>query len=130
MVHRLRREFPQKNFFRHLSDFERKSALYMQEQAHDRMSSTPSENQAATTDVLSQLVEAACGAAIRKALNITDIRPRRLMTIKETSAYLAISEREVYNMLATNEIVGVRHGRRVMIDLRDLETWIAAHKAA
>jgi excisionase family DNA binding protein len=52
------------------------------------------------------------------------------MTIKETSAYLAISEREVYNMLCTNELVGVRHGRRVMIDMHDLETWIAAHKAA
>ena len=102
----------------------------MQEQAQDRMSSTPLENQTAGTDVLSQLVEAACGIAIRKALNITDIAPKRLMTIKETSAYLAISEREVYNMLATNELIGVRHGRRVMIDLRDLETWIAAHKAA
>lgn len=102
----------------------------MQEQAHDRMSSSPSENQTAATDVLSQLVEAACGIAIRKALNIADMPPRRLMTIKETSTYLAISEREVYNMLSTNELVGVRHGRRVMIDVRDLETWIAAHKAA
>ena len=102
----------------------------MQEQAQDRMSSTPLENQTAGTDVLSQLVEAACGIAIRKALNITDVAPKRLMTIKETSTYLAISEREVYNMLSTNELVGVRHGRRVMIDMRDLETWIASHKAA
>jgi excisionase family DNA binding protein len=102
----------------------------MQEQAHDNMSSTPFGNPIAGTDVLSQLVEAACGAAIKEAMNITDIPPRRLMTIKETSTYLAISEREVYNMLANNELLGVRHGRRVMIDVRDLETWIAAHKAA
>jgi excisionase family DNA binding protein len=102
----------------------------MQQQAHNNMSSTPSENPIAGTDVLSQLVEAACGAAIKKAMNITDIPPRRLMTIRETSTYLAISEREVYNMLANNELLGVRHGRRVMIDVRDLETWIAAHKAA
>jgi excisionase family DNA binding protein len=102
----------------------------MQEQAHDRMSSTSLGNQTSGSDALSQLVEAACGAAIRKALNITDISPRRLMTINEAATYLAISEREVYNMLANNELCGVRHGRRVMIDVRDLETWIAAHKAA
>ena len=102
----------------------------MQEQAHDNMSSTPSGNQIAGTDVLSQLVEAACGAAIKKVMNITDIPPRRLMTIKETSTYLAISEHEVYKMLANNELIGVRHGRRLMIDIRDLETWIATHKAA
>jgi excisionase family DNA binding protein len=94
------------------------------------MSSTPSENQVAGTDVLSQLVEAACGAAIRKALNIADIPPRRLVTIKEAATYLAISEREVHKMPANNELVGVRHGRRLMIDIRDLESWISSHKAA
>jgi excisionase family DNA binding protein len=77
---------------------------------------------------LSQLVEAPCGAAIRKALNITDISPRRLMTINEAATYLAISEREVYNMLANNELLGVRRGRRVMIDPRDLEQWIESNK--
>ena len=92
----------------------------MQEQAYDRMSITPLGNQTAGSDVLSQLVEAACGAAIKKALNIADIPPRRLVTIKETAKYLAISEREVYKMLANNEIVGVRHGRGLMIDIRDL----------
>jgi excisionase family DNA binding protein len=124
------RGFPQKFFFRPLSDLLEISPLYMQEQAYDRMSITPSENQAAGTDVLSQLVEAACGAAIRKALNIADIPPRRLVTIKETAIYLAISEREVYKMLANNELLGVRHGRRLMIDIRDLESWIDSHKAA
>jgi excisionase family DNA binding protein len=101
----------------------------MQEQAHNRMSSAPLENPTAGTDVLAQLVEAACAAAIRKALNITDVAPRRLMTIKETATYLAISEREVYNMLANNELLGVRRGRRVMIDLRDAERWIECNKS-
>lgn len=92
------------------------------------MSSPSLGNQTSGSDALSQLVEAACGAAIRKALNISDISPRRLMTINEAATYLAISEREVYNMLANNELLGVRRGRRVMIDLRDLERWIESNK--
>lgn len=78
---------------------------------------------------LSQLIEAACEAAIRRAMNITDLAPRRLLSIKEAAVYFAISEREVYNMLANNELQGVRHGRRVMIDLRDAERWIEGKKS-
>ncbi len=62
--------------------------------------------------------------------NIGDISPRRLMTVQEGAVYLALSEREIYNMLANKELTGVRHGRRLMLDIRDLEDWIAAHKAA
>jgi excisionase family DNA binding protein len=82
-----------------------------------------------TSDPLSQLIEAACEVAIKKALNITDFPPRRLLTIKEVAVYLAISEREVYNMLANNELHGVRHGRRVMVDMRDAERWIESNKS-
>ena len=74
------------------------------------MSSIRPENQTAEGEVLSRLMEAACDAAIRKAPHITEIPPRRLMTIKETSTYLAISEREVYNMVANSELSGVVTG--------------------
>ena len=52
------------------------------------------------------------------------------MTVQEASVYLALSEREIYNMIANKELSGIRHGRRLMLDIRDLDHWIAAHKAA
>lgn len=83
-----------------------------------------------TSDPLSQMIEAACETAIKKAMNITDISPRRLITVQKAAVYLTLSEREIYNMIATREIAGVRDGRRTMLDIRDLDQWIAAHKAA
>lgn len=84
-----------------------------------------------TVNPLSEMIEAACEAAIRRALNISgDISPRRLMTVAEVAMYLTLSEREIYTMLANKELAGVRHGRRTMIDIRDLDEWIAVHKAA
>jgi len=82
------------------------------------------------TDPLSQMIEAACEAAIKRAMKIGDISPRRLLTAQEAATYLALSEREVYNMIANKELTDVRHGRRLMVDIRDLEQWIASHKAA
>jgi excisionase family DNA binding protein len=79
---------------------------------------------------LSQMIEAACESAIKRAMNISDISPRRLMTVQEASVYLPLSEREIYNMIANKELIGIRHGRRLMLDIRDLDHWIAAHKAA
>ena len=80
------------------------------------------------TDPFSEMIEVACGAAIRKAMNVTDFTSRRLLTVKEVAVYLAVSEREVYNMLSKNELRSVRHGRRLMVDLRDLERWIEGNK--
>ena len=61
-------------------------------------------------------------------MNISDISSRRLLTVQEAAVYLALSEREVYNMLANKDLNRVRHGRRLMVDIRDLEEWIAGHK--
>ena len=81
------------------------------------------------SDALSRFIEAACESAIKRVMNITDLPPRRLLTIKEVAVYLAICEREVYNMIADSELRGVRHGRRLMVDLRDAEHWIECNKA-
>ena len=80
------------------------------------------------TDVFSEIIEAACETAVRRAMNISDISSRRLLTVQEAAVYLALSEREVYNMLANKDLNRVRHGRRLMVDIRDLEEWIAGHK--
>lgn len=83
-----------------------------------------------STDTFAEMIRAACHAAIKDVMNISDISPRRLMTAQEAAVYLALSEREIYNMLANKELTGVRHGRRLMLDIRDLDLWISAHKAA
>jgi excisionase family DNA binding protein len=79
-------------------------------------------------DPLSQMIEAACEAAIKRAMSVSDLSPRRLLTAQEAAVYLALSEREVYNMIANEQLVGVRHGRRLMIDIRDIEEWIDRKK--
>jgi len=81
-------------------------------------------------DPLSKMIEAACEAAIKRTMRISDVSPRRLLTARESAQYLSLSEREVYNMIAVRQLAGVRHGKRVMVDILDLEEWIAAHKAA
>jgi excisionase family DNA binding protein len=95
---------------------------------------TPTRNgtkieSASAIDPLSLMIRAACEAAVRGVLNIaTDISPRRLLSVDETATYLCLSEREVYNMISNHKLAGVRHGKRVMLDLQDLDSWIANHK--
>jgi excisionase family DNA binding protein len=81
------------------------------------------------TDPLSQMMEAACEAAIKRTMRISDVSPRRLLTARESAQYLSLSEREVYNMISDHKLTGVRYGRRLMIDIQDLEGWILSHKA-
>lgn len=57
-------------------------------------------------------------------MGVGDVSPRCLLTAQEAGVYLALSEREVYNMIANSQLVGVRHGRRLMIDIRDIEKWM------
>jgi excisionase family DNA binding protein len=80
-------------------------------------------------DAFFQMIELACESAIKRVLNISDISPRRLLAVAEAAVYLSISEREIYNMLANKELAGVRHGRRIMIDVKDLNEWIEANKS-
>ena len=89
------------------------------QQSHDRST---------MSDALAQIIELACDTAIKRAMRIGDVSPRRLLTIKKEATYLTLSEREIYNMIANGQIAGVRHGKRLMIDIRDLEAWITAHK--
>ena len=81
-------------------------------------------------DPLSSMIKTACEAAVKQALQISDVSPRRLLNVEGAAAYLSLSEREVYNMISTRDLAAVRHGRRVMLDIRDLEDWVANHKRA
>jgi excisionase family DNA binding protein len=68
--------------------------------------------------------------SVTATLHIADLSPRRLLSIEETATYLGLSEREIYNILAAKQLAGVRHGKRLMVDIRDLEKWVERHKAA
>ena len=65
---------------------------------------------------------------MREALNISEATNRRLLAAEEAATYLSLSKREVYKMIAAGQLLAVSHGRRKMLDIRDLETWIAENK--
>jgi excisionase family DNA binding protein len=82
------------------------------------------------TDVFQEVIEKAVEAGVRKALNITEATNRRLLSIEEGAVYLSLSKREVYNMIAIGELPTVTHGRRKMLDIRDVDQWIERRKCA
>ena len=81
-----------------------------------------------SSDAFQQVIEQAVEAAVRKALNISEATNRRLLSIEETAVYLSLSKREVYNMIANEELPAVTHGRRKMLDIFDLNRWIEQNK--
>jgi excisionase family DNA binding protein len=78
-----------------------------------------------TSNPLSEMIKAACLEAIREAMN-TEERP--LMSVKEASQALALSPREIYNMVENRELATVRRGRRVMVIRKGVAEWIEIHK--
>jgi excisionase family DNA binding protein len=80
------------------------------------------------TDAFQHIIEQAVESGVRKALNLSEATNRRLLTITEGATYLALSKREIYNMIATGDLPAVTHGRRKMLDIHDLEEWIRRNK--
>jgi len=81
-----------------------------------------------STDVFADVIRGAVREAVREAMNISDATNRRLLAAEEAATYLSLSKREVYNMIAAGQLLAVSHGRRKMLDIRDLDTWIAENK--
>ena len=79
-------------------------------------------------DAFQLVIEQAVEAGVRKALNVSQVTNRRLLSITEGATYLALSKREVYKMIGTGSLPAVSHGRRKMLDIRDLDEWIARNK--
>lgn len=93
------------------------------------MQNSVSSTATTATDAFQQVIEHAVEAAVRKALNISHVTNRRLLSIEEAAVYLSLSKREVYKMIANQELPVVTHGRRKMLDIGDLDLWIARNKA-
>jgi len=53
---------------------------------------------------------------------------KRLLTIKEASEYLGISEKGLYNMVYRREIPFVKLGGKLRFDIIDIEKWINDNK--
>ena len=75
-------------------------------------------------DTFEQAIEHAVETAVRKALNVNPATNRRLLSVDEAATYLSLSKRELYNMLQRGALPVVKQGKRTMIDIRDLDTWI------
>jgi excisionase family DNA binding protein len=74
------------------------------------------------------VIEQAVETAVRKALAVNDATSRRMFSITDAAVYIGLSKREVYNMIAAGELKAVTHGRRKLLDIRDLEAWITRNK--
>ena len=53
---------------------------------------------------------------------------KRLFSLKDTSIYLGRSINGVREMLHSGKIPFIRDGKRIFIDVRDLDTWIERSK--
>ena len=65
--------------------------------------------------------------ASAKALDLSEATNRRLFSIEDSATYLSLSRREVYNMIAACDLP-VPRGRKKMIDVQDLNSWIERNK--
>lgn len=81
-----------------------------------------------TKDAITTAIESAVECAVKRALNVSDATNRRLLTVEQAAEYLSLSTREIYNMFANRELLRVRRGKRIMIDIRDLDLWIERNK--
>jgi excisionase family DNA binding protein len=54
--------------------------------------------------------------------------PRRLCAIAEAARYLALSTWTVREMCWRGDLPHIRQGRRILIDLHDLDEWVARSK--
>lgn len=81
-------------------------------------------------DAFSQVIELAVEAGVKKALGANEGTNRRLLSIEQAAEYLCLSKREIYNMIANKKLVAVNHGRRKMLDIRDLDVWIDSNKVS
>jgi excisionase family DNA binding protein len=82
------------------------------------------------TDAFQQVIADAVESGVRKALNVSEATNRRLLSAEEAAVYLSLSKRELYNMIANHQLAAVKHGRRKMLDIRDLDEWIERNKVA
>jgi len=58
----------------------------------------------------------------------TNALPPRLLSYEAASAYLSLSYWSVRTMVTGGQIPHIRSGKRILIDVQDLDIWIEQHK--
>jgi excisionase family DNA binding protein len=56
----------------------------------------------------------------------TAVTPR-LLTVEQAAVYLGRSKASVQHLIAERRLPVVREGRRIFLDVRELDRWIAAN---
>ncbi len=58
----------------------------------------------------------------------TNTLPKRLYSIEEASVYFGLSVWAVRHIIWDGKIPSVKNGRRVLLDIRDMDIWIERNK--
>jgi excisionase family DNA binding protein len=59
----------------------------------------------------------------------SDIRPlKRLLSVSEAAVYLGMTQWGVRGLIYNGKIPSVRNGRRVFLDIEDMNRWIEENK--
>ena len=58
----------------------------------------------------------------------TNVLPPRLLSYQAATAYLSLSYWSVRHMVVEGQIPHIKTGKRVLIDVKDLDDWIEKHK--
>jgi excisionase family DNA binding protein len=66
-------------------------------------------------------------AAREVSRTAADVAPR-LLTVKQAAAYLGRTEEAIQHMVAARKLPVVRDGRRVFLDVRELDKWIERNR--
>ena len=65
---------------------------------------------------------------VRKGTRIVNPIPKRLYTLKEAAIYLGRGLHGVRDMVWNGEVPIVRSGRKMFIDIKDLEEYVTRNK--
>ncbi len=65
----------------------------------------------------------------KSRIEITRALPKRLYNVREAAVYLGRTTWAVRGMIAAGKIPYVRDGRRILLDIRDMDVWIEKSKA-
>ncbi len=62
-------------------------------------------------------------------MRVTDERlPKRLYAIKEAAQYMGRTERALREMIWAKKIPIIRDGKKILLDIKDMDAWIETHK--
>jgi excisionase family DNA binding protein len=90
----------------------------------------PEHAKTSDIDIIGVLASRVAAEVCRRQAPNGDSPKQRLLTVAQAATYLGRSEDAIRHMVGSGKIRPVRGDRRISIDVRDLDDWIAANKEA